>query len=128
MGTMFLATKECPIHENLKKRLIEARETDTMMTFQSKGDPMRALRNPLALRIQEMEAQGATMQDVIELIGGGKGRRAAAIGDADSTLLSVGQVVARIHDIPTVKELVDRLVSEVAAVRERLDAALGGRR
>jgi nitronate monooxygenase len=99
-----------------------------MMAFQSKGDPMRALRNPLALRIQEMEAQGATMQDVIELIGGGKGRRAAAIGDADSTLLSVGQVVARIHDIPTVKELVDRLVSEVAAVRERLDAALGGRR
>jgi nitronate monooxygenase len=127
IGTMFLATKECPIHENLKKRLIEARETDTMMVFQSKGDPMRALRNPLALRIQEMEAQGATMQDVIELIGGGKGRHAAAIGEADWTLLSAGQVVSQIHDIPSVREMVDRIVSEVNAVHDRLNSTLTGK-
>jgi NAD(P)H-dependent flavin oxidoreductase YrpB (nitropropane dioxygenase family) len=121
MGTVFMATKECPIHPNLKQRLIEARETDTTMTFHSKGDPMRALRNPLTAQIQEMEEKGATTQDIIELIGGGKGRHAAAIGEADWTLLSIGQVVAQIHDVPTIKELVDRLMDEVAAVQQKLN-------
>lgn len=120
IGTMFLATRECPIHENLKKSLIEARETDTTLTFHSKGDPMRALRNPLTMHIEEMEAKGATMQDIIDVIGGGKGRHAAAIGEADWTLLAAGQVVARIHDIPSVKELVDRIVGEASSVLERL--------
>lgn len=122
IGTMFLATRECPIHENLKKSLIEARETDTTLTFHSKGDPMRALRNPLTMHIEEMEAKGATMQDIIDVIGGGKGRHAAAIGEADWTLLAAGQVVARIHDIPSVKELVDRIVGEASSVLERLSA------
>jgi nitronate monooxygenase len=121
MGTVFMATKECPIHPNLKQRLIEARETDTTMTFHSKGDPMRALRNPLTAQIQEMEEKGATTQDIIELIGGGKGRHAAAIGEADWTLLSIGQVVAQIHDVPTIKELVDRLMDEVAVVQQKLN-------
>ena len=124
MGTVFMATKECPIHPNLKQRLIEARETDTTMIFHSKGDPMRALRNPLTAQIQEMEEKGATTQDIIELIGGGKGRHAAAIGEADWTLLSIGQVVAQIHDVPTIKELVDRLMSEVAAVQQKLNTLL----
>ncbi len=124
MGTVFMATKECPIHHNLKQRLIEARETDTTMTFHSKGDPMRALRNPLTAQIQEMEEKGATTQDIIELIGGGKGRHAAAIGEADWTLLSIGQVVAQIHDVPTIKELVDRLMDEVAAVQQKLNTLL----
>lgn len=124
MGTVFMATKECPIHPNLKQRLIEARETDTTMIFHSKGDPMRALRNPLTAQIQEMEEKGATTQDIIELIGGGKGRHAAAIGEADWTLLSIGQVVAQIHDVPTIKELVDRLMAEVAAVQQKLNTLL----
>ena len=122
MGTVFMATKECPIHPKLKQRLIEACETDTTMTCFSKGDPMRALRNPLTAKIEEMEQNGATTQDIMELIGGGKGRHAAAIGEADWTLLSVGQVVSRIHDVPTIKELVDRIMGEVAVVQQKLNA------
>jgi nitronate monooxygenase len=121
MGTLFLATTECPIHPNLKQKLVEARETDTMMTFHSKGDPMRALRNALSLHIQEMEDNGASMQDIIEIVGGGKGRHAAAAGEADWTLLSVGQIIARIHDVPTVKELVDRIMAEVVEIQKRLN-------
>ncbi len=127
LGTVFMATQECPIHPNLKQRLIEARETDTMLTFYSKGDPMRALRNPLTIQIQEMEEKGATMQDIIAVIGGGKGRHAAAVGEADWTILSIGQVVAQIHDVPTVKELVDRIMDEVTDVQERLSNTLSGR-
>ena len=71
-----------------------------------------------------MEEKGATTQDIIELIGGGKGRHSAAIGEADWTLLSIGQVVAQIHDVPTIKELVDRLMDEVAAVQQKLNTLL----
>ena len=124
MGTIFLATQECPIHPKLKQQLIEAQETDTMMTFYSKGDPMRALRNPLTIHIQELEEQGATMQDILDVIGGGKGRHAAAIGEADWTLLSIGQVVAQIKDIPTIKERVDRIMSEVVEIQKRLNSIL----
>lgn len=124
MGTVFLATRECPIHPNLKQRLIEAKETDTMFTFRSKGDSMRALRNALALEIERMEENGATMQDIIAVIGGGKGRHAAKIGEADWTLLSVGQVVAQINDVPTMRELVDRLMDEVVTIRERINSTI----
>jgi len=121
MGTVFMATQECPIHPKLKQRLIEARETDTTMTFHSKGDPIRALRNPLTALIQDMEAKGASMQDIIEVIGGGKGRHAAAIGEADWTMMSIGQVVAHIHDVPTIKDLVDRTMEEVSEIQKHLN-------
>lgn len=127
MGTVFMATKECPIHPNLKERLIQAQEADTMLTFYSKGDPMRALRNPLTSQIQEMEEKGATMEDIIAVIGGGKGRQAAAMGEADWTILSIGQVVGQIHDIPTVKELVERIMDQVMTVREQLNSTLDGK-
>jgi len=125
MGTVFMATKECPIHPNLKQRLVEASETETMFTFRSKGDPMRALRNPLALEIEKMEANGATMEDILAVIGGGKGRRAAEMGEADWTILAAGQVVGQVHDVPSVKELVDRLMEGVAAIQKRIDKTIG---
>jgi nitronate monooxygenase len=124
IGTLFMATQECPIHPNLKQRLIEARETDTMLTFYSKGDPMRALRNLLTLEIQRMEEDGASMTDILNVIGGGKGKHAAEIGEAEWTMLSIGQVVAQIHDVPTTKELVDRLMNEVAEVQGKLNVTI----
>ena len=85
---------------------------------------MRALRNALALELQKMEEDGATMQDIIAVIGGGKGRHAAKIGEADWTLLSVGQGVAQINDVPTVKELVDKLMDEVGTIKERINSTI----
>jgi nitronate monooxygenase len=124
LGTVFMATQECPIHPNLKQRLIEASETDTMLTFHSKGDPMRALRNPLALEIERMEEDGASMMDIVNVIGGGKARHAAEIGEADWTMIPIGQVVAQIRDVPAMKELVDRLMDGVVAVGERLNTTI----
>ena len=126
MGTVFMATEECPIHPKLKQSLIEAQANDSTLTFYSRGDPMRALRNPLTVQIHEMEEQGATTEDIIALIGGGKGRHAAAIGEADWTLLSIGQVVGQIRDIPTVKELVNRILCEMETAQERVNKILSG--
>jgi len=127
MGTVFVATQECPIPLELKQKLVEAKETDTMLAFRTKSDPLRALNNPLTQRILEMEEQGASLEDLKALIEGREGRPAGAVEEADWSLLSVGQVVGRVHDIPTIKELVERIVWEVEAVQERLNRALGGK-
>lgn len=127
MGTRFLATKECPIHPNLKKKLLEATETDSMLTMYSKGDPMRALRNSMALKIYEMEQNGATWEDIFALIGGGKGKTALAIGESEDTILACGQVVGQIHDIPSMKEFIDRLMNEVVIVHQRISTMFANR-
>ncbi|MBE0479821.1 MAG: nitronate monooxygenase [Dehalococcoidia bacterium] len=120
MGSRFLATLECPIHPGVKKRLLEAAETDTTLTLYSKGDPMRALRNQLTERIQDMEKRGASWAEVIDLIGGGKGKKALAAGEADSTLVSCGQAVGLIHDIPSIRELLENIVRDAAMICQRL--------
>lgn len=127
MGTRFLATQECPIHPNLKERLLDAGETDSVLTLYTKGDPMRALRNEMALKVQEMEANGATWDEVYALIGGGKGKNALAAGESDDTILACGQVVGLVQDIPPVKELVERLKAEVIEARQRVDGLFKGR-
>ncbi len=126
MGTRFLATKECPIHPNLKQKLIEATETDSMLTMYSKGDPMRALRNDMAVKIYEIEQNGATWEDVFELIGGGKGKTALAMGESEDTILACGQVVGQIHDIPSMKEFIDNLMTDVLTVQGRISTLLNG--
>ncbi|MEE8470639.1 MAG: nitronate monooxygenase [Dehalococcoidia bacterium] len=127
MGTVFLATRECLLHQNLKDRLVEAQSTDTLFTLRSLGDPLRALRNELTIQIDEMESKGATMDDVIALIGGGKGRRAMSEGEADNTILACGQVVGIIHDIPTVKELVDRIIDGATTIQGWFSDSLGAK-
>ncbi len=120
MGTRFLATQECPIHPNLKQRLMEACETDSVLTLYSKGDPMRALRNDMSLKVIEMETSGAAWGEVYALIGGGKGKNALSAGEAEGTLLACGQAVGLLHDIPSVGELVRHLKDEVLELHERL--------
>jgi len=127
MGTRFLATKECPIHPNLKQRLIEATETDSMLTMYSKGDPMRALRNNMALKVYEMEQNGATWEDIFALIGAGKGKTALAMGESEDTILACGQVVGQIHDIPTMKEFIDRLMNNVMIIHQRISSMFDNR-
>ena len=110
----------------MKERLVSALETDTMMTMHSKDDPTRALRSELAVQVHEMEEKGATLGDVVEVIGGGKGKKAMAMGEAEQTIMACGQVVGIINDIPTVKELVDRIINGAIAIQEQLTTVLNG--
>ena len=120
MGTRFLVTKECMIHDNFKKAFVEAAETATMVVTKSIGDPARVLRNETAEKVLEMEQQGATLQDLIPLIAGATARDAWAKGDVQHGITSCGQVVGLIHDIPTVKEAVDNIINGAIAILERL--------
>lgn len=119
MGTRFMVTKECIVHDNFKKAFVEATETATTIAMKS-VEPMRVFKNQAAEKVLEMEKQGATLQDLIPLIAGAEGRDAMDKGDVSRGMIASGQVVGLIHDIPTVKEAVDNIISGAKAILERL--------
>ncbi len=125
MGTRFLATKECPIPLSFKNRLIEAQSTDTLFVMRTLSDPMRALRNKLTTEVQELEDKGAPQEEIIPMLAGQRSLKAMEAGDAENALIPCGQVVGLVHDIPTVKELVESIMSEITAVYEQLGKTLG---
>jgi len=121
MGTRFMATKECPIHPNFKKWLLEATERDTVLVMRSIKNTHRALRSKTTEKLLEMEARGATLEEMLPIIGHDAYVKTALEGDFEAGLAMAGQAVGLINDIPTVKELVDRIMAEAEAVRQRLN-------
>ena len=123
MGTRFMATKECRGHPAWKEHLVNAAETDTAYLMKSIKNPSRVLKNAVAAKVMEMETRGTTLEELLPIIAG-QGGAVFDDGKLDSQLASVGQAVGLVHDVPTVKELIDRMVEEAVQVRERLNAAI----
>ena len=123
MGTRFMATKEAPGHARVKELLIAASERDTTLLLRSFRNTMRVLRTPTAEKVLELEKQGADIHQLEALISGRAGLGLIESGDVDNGLLSVGQVAGLVHDIPTVKELIDRIVKEAKGVASDLAGA-----
>ena len=122
MGTRFMATQEAPIHENVKRKLVEARERDTALIFRTMRNTARIFRNSVADEVIAIEGKGnATIGDIAHLVAGERGRKVLANGDMEAGIWSAGMVTGLIRDIPTCEELVDRIVSEAAdIIRKRL--------
>ncbi|KPJ48568.1 MAG: nitronate monooxygenase [Dehalococcoidia bacterium DG_22] len=123
MGTRFMATKECRGHPGWKDWLVNASETDTAYLMKSIKNPSRVIKNAVSAKVMEMEAQGATLEELIPIIAG-QGGAVFDDGKLDSQLASAGQAIGLIHNVPTVKELIDRIVEEAIEIRERLNAAI----
>jgi nitronate monooxygenase len=122
MGTRFMATKESPVHDKVKELFIKISERDTMLVNRSFRNTSRAWKNPTAEKVLEMENQGATIEQLAPLISGQTGRGMLETGDIDKGLLTVGQVVGLVRDIPTVKELIDRIIKEAEEVISHMGA------
>jgi NADH:quinone reductase (non-electrogenic) len=121
IGTRFMATKECPIHPDFKRKLVETAETDTLLVMKSLGNPSRVLKTPGAEKIIELESKNASLEELAPYI---SGRIAAAgwkEGTFDKGMYPGGQVVGRINDIPTVAELIQRMIDEAIEVKKNLD-------
>ena len=112
MGTRFLATQEAPVHPKVKEWLVHACERDTMLIARSLRNTARVLRNPVAEKVAEMEKRGATLEELAPLISGLKGKELLETGELDRGTLACGEVVGLIRSIPTVKELIDNIISE----------------
>jgi nitronate monooxygenase len=120
MGTRFMATKECRGHSAFKEWMVHAAETDTVYCMKSINNPSRLAKNAPVEKVIEMEKRGATLEEMLPVIMR-QGPDVVDTGLMDDGLVSMGQSVGLVHDVPTVKELVDRIMEEALAAKERLD-------
>ncbi|MDP6783287.1 MAG: nitronate monooxygenase family protein [Dehalococcoidia bacterium] len=120
MGTRFVATQECPAHAALKEAVLKAQEIETVVIERSVGNPMRALRNPTAETVMEMEARGTNEDELYPFLRGDLGRKAYLEGETDKGIISVGEVVGLVRDVPTVKQVIDGIVEGAQTIVERL--------
>lgn len=112
MGTRFMATRESPVHENVKRWMLQASELDTALIQKSIGSASRVARNAVALEVMEAEKRGATLEELLPLITGARAERVYNDGDVNAGVWSCGQSVGFIRDIPSVQEVVERIVAE----------------
>ncbi len=127
MGTRFIATKEAPVHENVKQAIVNASETDTRLVMRPLRNTERVLNNAAARKLLEKEASLGSrlrfediMDEVVDVY-----PKVMQEGDMESGVWSCGMVAGLVHDIPTCKELLDRVVSEARQIIEnRLTAML----
>jgi len=115
MGTRLLATQECPIHESLKQALVSATELDTMLIMRSVGTH-RVWTNAAATKCAEIEATGASFEEILKIVSGDNSRRAYYEGDLDCGVVPCGQGIGQVHDIPTVKDLFDGIIAQATEV------------
>lgn len=114
MGTRFCATQEAPIHDNIKQALVNANERDTRLILRSLHNTARVFRNAVSEEVAAAESRpgGCQFEDIRPLVSGARGAAALAGGDVDGGIITAGQVVGLIHDIPTCDVLIARMVAE----------------
>ena len=124
MGSRFVATKEAPVHENMKKAMVDGDERDTTLIFRSLRNSARVFKNDISAKVLEVEASaGQTdFSDLKEMVAGVRGReRCIEAGDTNDGIWTVGMVMGLIDDIPSCQELIQRMLHEYGeAITSRL--------
>ncbi len=120
MASRFIATRECEVHDNIKQELLRRQEYETTMFGKSIGLQGRALKSRVIEEVCAIEERGGGFEELIPLLSGQRIKDAWETGDVDYAPLMVGQSIGLIQDIPTCRELLDRMAKEAV---EHLDKA-----
>lgn len=119
VGTVLLATKECPIHENYKQIVVDAKDTDTVVTGRGTGAPVRVLKNKMAVEYLRIAEQGVPLAELEKLTLGSL-RRAVFDGDIDRGSFMAGQISGLIKEIKPVQQVLSELFDGVDQYRQQL--------
>ncbi|MFO7965099.1 MAG: nitronate monooxygenase family protein [Desulfobacterales bacterium] len=125
LGSRFLVTRECPIHEAVKQKYIDAKAEETTLLMKTIFNPMRTIRNTLAEEVLAIEEKGATLEDILAKVAGQRTKSAYVSGDPEHSMLPAGQVVGLIDELKTVAEVVEDIIEEAKDLLKRLNAAAG---
>ena len=122
MGTRFMCTIEAPIHENVKEAIVAAKETDTELVLRRWKNTSRLFSNKVAKEAVKVEAESKSgeFEDVAPFVSGKRGRQVFLNGDVDYGVWTAGQVIGLIHDIPSCKQLIERIEREAEETLERI--------
>ena len=128
MGTRFIATKEAPVHDNVKRAIVAASELDTRLVMRPLRNTERVMKNAGVERLIQIEREKGTslsIDDIRDQVANVY-PRVMMNGEMDAGAWSCGMVAGLIHDVPSVKELIDRIMAEAEAlIRQRLAHLLG---
>jgi NADH:quinone reductase (non-electrogenic) len=117
MGTRFVATREAPVHENVKRAMIEHGERDTRLIMRTLRNTERVMHNATADKVLEIESHGGTrIEDIAPYVSGLIGKTMLNDGDIQKGVLSAGQCMGLIRDIPTCRELLDGIMAQAEAI------------
>ncbi len=119
IGTRFAATVESSAHENYKKALVNAKDTDTMLYLKS-IIPVRLVKNSLTLKIEELEKRCADVEELKKIIGEHAAKRGIFDGDVENGEIEAGQIAGLIEDVPAVSEVFQNLIKEYKETVGRL--------
>ncbi|MGB2992544.1 MAG: nitronate monooxygenase family protein, partial [Paenisporosarcina sp.] len=114
IGTRLIATKEAPFHEVYKESLVNASDTETIIVGRSVGMIRRMLKTPYSLKLDQREKEGMTRAQYGELTTEKKHVRGAIEGDMENGFINSGQIAGLIDHIPSVKELIESMMSEAS--------------
>ncbi len=120
LGTVFVCTQECNVHENYKQAILKAKERSTTVTGKSLNRPVRCLENKLVKELEKMDREGASPEE-FEKIAAGSLREAVQEGNLELGSLMAGQSAALINTIKPVGEVIESIISEAYETRDRLD-------
>jgi nitronate monooxygenase len=124
MGTRFCATKEAPVHDNVKQAYVDNDERGSFLIFRNFKNTARVGKSEVSEEVvRRLALPDAKFGDVQELVAGTAGRELLATGDLSKGVFWAGMIQGLIHDIPTCQELIDRIISEAEAI---LDQRLAG--
>ncbi|MBA4025078.1 MAG: nitronate monooxygenase [Gordonia sp.] len=128
MGTRFMCTVESPIHQKIKERIVSSDELATDLIFRPLRNTSRVHRNTVSRQAVEILNAGGEFGDVRHLVNGARGKTVYDFGDPDAGVWSVGLAQGLIDDIPTVAELIERIVADaLSSIEHGLRTATGGR-
>lgn len=120
MGTVFLASEECPVTDAYKNMIIEAVDTSTTLTGEKFGAPVRGIKNELTKRYHELEEQSSTLMELEELTLGSL-RRAVYDGDVENGSVMAGQIAGLVNEIRPVKNIIEDVIKEAREVLEKTE-------
>lgn len=111
MGSRFAASVESSAHVNFKESIVSSKEGDTLLTLKELA-PVRLIKNKFYQQVQELYAQGATKEELIQLLGRARAKRGMFEGDLEEGELEIGQIAGLIHDIQPVSQIFETILSE----------------
>ena len=120
IGTVLLASQECPIHENYKQAVLKAKDTSTTVTGRINGTPVRILKNKMAKTYIQKEKEGATMME-LEKYTLGSLKKAVFEGNVDEGSLMAGQVAGMVHEIKPVQQILQEMMDELKVAYQNLE-------
>jgi len=127
MGSRFMVTREAPIHEGIKQKIVEMDENQTRLIFRTYKNTARVYRNGVADKVAEIEAAGGEFGEVHHLVSGANQEKAWSTGDIEAGMVTVGLCGGLINDIPSCDELVKNIVGDAQKIiNDRLAAIVSG--